>query len=96
MSDIDDITLDDLDLDLDEEVEVESSENEPMDSSDLELDDLDLDDMEDSNNPPVVDEVAEDLANLKGNPDNESLDDIDLDLELADDVYPIPVPKTQW
>ncbi|OQA47769.1 MAG: ParB-like nuclease domain protein [Bacteroidetes bacterium ADurb.Bin302] len=88
MSDIDDITLDDLDLDLDEEVEVESSENEPMDSSDLELDDLDLDDMEDSNNPPVVDEVAEDLANLKGNPDNESLDDIDLDLELADDVNP--------
>jgi hypothetical protein len=88
MSDIDDITLDDLDLDLDEEVEVESSENEPMDSPDLELDDLDLDDMEDSNNPPVVDEVAEDLANLKGKPDNESLDDIDLDLELADDVNP--------
>ena len=88
MSDIDDITLDDLDLDLDEEVEVEPSENEPMDSPELELDDLDLDDMEDSNNPPVVDEVAEDLANLKGKPDNESLDDIDLDLELADDVNP--------
>ncbi|MCK9319452.1 ParB N-terminal domain-containing protein [Methanoculleus sp.] len=88
MSDIDDITLDDLDLDLDDEVEVEPSENEPMDNPELELDDLDLDDMEDSNNPPVVDEVAEDLANLKGKPDNESLDDIDLDLELADDVNP--------
>lgn len=88
MSGIDDITLDDLDLDLDDEVEVESSENEPMDSPELELDDLDLDDMAESNNTPVVDEVAEDLANLKGKPDDESLDDIDLDLELADDVNP--------
>ncbi len=90
MSGIDDITLDDLDLDLDDEVEVEveSSENEPMDSPDLELDDLDLDDMAESSNPPVVDEVADQLANLKGKADNESLDDIDLDLELADDVTP--------
>lgn len=90
MSGIDDITLDDLDLDLDDEVEVEveSSENEPMDSPELELDDLDLDDMAESNNTPVVDEVAEQLPNLKGNPDDESLDDIDLDLELADDVNP--------
>ena len=88
MSDIDDITLDDLDLDLDDEVEVEPSENEPMDNPELELDDLDLDGMEYYDNPPVVDEVAEDLANLKGKPDNESLDDIDLDLELADDVNP--------
>jgi hypothetical protein len=90
MSGIDDITLDDLDLDLDDEVEVEvkSSENEPMDSPELELDDLDLDDMAESNNTPVVDEVAEQLPNLKGKPDDESLDDIDLDLELADDVNP--------
>ena len=88
MSGIDDITLDDLDLDLDDEVEVESSENEPMDNPELELDDLDLDDMEDSNNPPVVDEVADQMANLKGNPNNENLDDIDLDLELSDDVNP--------
>lgn len=93
MSGIDDITLDDLDLDLDDEVEVESSENEPMDSPELEIDDLDLDDMVESNNPPVVDEVAEDLANLKGNPDDESLDDIDLDLELADDVNPDTITK---
>ena len=88
MSDIDDITLDDLDLDLDDEVEVEPSENEPMDNPELELDDLDLDGMEYYDNPPVVDEVAEQMANLKGKPDNESLDDIDLDLELADDVNP--------
>lgn len=88
MSGIDDITLDDLDLDLDDEVEVESSENEPMDSPELEIDDLDLDDMAESSNTPVVDEVAEQLPNLKGKADDENLDDIDLDLELADDVNP--------